>query len=306
MKKILFGNTGLSVSSIALGCMRLTALNEKQAADYIAKAMDLGIDFFDHADIYGGGESEALFGRAVNLHSSIREKMILQTKCAIVPGKMYDFSKKHIIASVEDSLKRLNTEYVDVLLLHRPDALMEPEEVAAAFDELEKSGKVRYFGVSNHRPLQIELLKTAVKQPLTANQLQFSLPVSNMIASGMEANMTTPGSADRDGEILNYCRLNHMTIQAWSPYQKENWQGPFIGSPDFPELNALLNELAIKYNTGATGIATAWILRHPANMQVLAGTMNSDRLEEIAKSSDITLTREEWYRLYLAAGHILP
>ena len=306
MKKVKFGKTGLSVSSIALGCMRLNGLDDKAAEKYLAHAIDLGIDFFDHADIYGGGECEAIFGRTANLKGDAREKVIIQSKCAIVPGKMYDFSKEHIIASVEGSLKRLNTEYLDVLLLHRPDALMEPEEVAAAFDELETSGKVRYFGVSNQRPSQMKLLKKCVKQDLQANQLQFSIPVSNMVASGIEANMTSAGSYDHDGDILNYCMLNDVTIQAWSPFQMENWQGPFIGSDKFPELNEELNKLGEKYGCGATGIATAWILRHPANMQVIAGTMNPVHLDEIVAASDIVLTREEWYRLYLAAGHQLP
>ncbi len=306
MKRIPFGKTGLEVSAVALGCMRLTGLDDSSAKEYLAHAIDLGIDFFDHADIYGRGECESIFGRCVDLKSSLREKLIIQTKCAIVPGKMYDFSKEYIISSVEGSLKRLNTEYIDVLLLHRPDALMEPEEVAEAFDELEKSGKVRYFGVSNHRPSQMMLLKKAVKQDLQANQLQLSIPFSNMIASGVEANMISDGSVDHDGDVLNYCRLNDITIQAWSPFQWGMKRGAFVGNEELPELNRVLDELGEKYGTDATGIAAAWILRHPAKMQVIAGTMSAAHLDPIVQASDIVLSREDWYRLYLAAGHRLP
>ena len=203
-------------------------------------------------------------------------------------------------------LRRLNTDYLDMLLLHRPDALVEPEEVAEAFDILERSGKVRYFGVSNHKPAQVRLLKKAVRQPLVVNQLQLSLPFSSMISSGMEVNMATEGAVDRDDSVLDYCRLNDITIQAWSPFQAGAGKGPFIDNPEYPELNQVLQELADKYNSSKTGIAAAWIFRHPARFQLIAGSMRTARIEEIAKASEIVLTREEWYRLYLAAGHILP
>lgn len=306
MRKIKLGNSSLEVPVIALGCMRLTELDAAQAEVYLKGCIEKGMNFFDHADIYGGGACEELFAKALSLTASEREKVIIQSKCSIVPGVMYDCSKEHIINSAEGILKRLNTEYLDVLLIHRPDALIEPEEVAEAFDRLQNDGKVRYFGVSNHRPMQIELLKKYIKQELLVNQLQLSIPFSGMISSGMEANMTTEGAVDRDGDVLNYCRLNDMTIQAWSPFQMANWQGTFIGSERYSELNAVMDELGEKYGVGKTGIATAWILRHPARIQMIAGTMNSERLDDIITASDITLTREEWYRLYLAAGHILP
>lgn len=306
MRKIKLGNSSLEVPVIALGCMRLTELDAAQAEVYLKGCIEKGMNFFDHADIYGGGACEELFAKAFSLTASEREKVIIQSKCSIVPGVMYDCSKEHIINSAEGILKRLNTEYLDVLLIHRPDALIEPEEVAEAFDKLQNDGKVRYFGVSNHRPMQIELLKKYIKQELLVNQLQLSIPFSGMISSGMEANMTTEGAVDRDGDVLNYCRLNDMTIQAWSPFQMANWQGTFIGSERYSELNAVMDELGKKYGVGKTGIATAWILRHPARIQMIAGTMNSERLDDIIAASDITLTREEWYRLYLAAGHILP
>ncbi len=306
MKTIKLGKSNLHVPAIALGCMRLTELDDVQAESYLRSCIEKGLNFFDHADIYGGGKCEEMFARVLPLTPSQRESIIIQSKCSIVPGVMYDCSKEHIVSSVDKILKRLNIEYLDILLLHRPDALVEPEEVAKAFDELESAGKVRNFGVSNHRPMQIELLKKYVKQDIIVDQLQFSIPFSSMVASGMEVNMTTDGAVDRDGSVLDYCRLNDITIQAWSPFQMANWQGTFIGSDRYEELNKVMDELCEKYNVGKTGIATAWILRHPANIQMIAGTMNSSRLDDIIAASDITLTREEWYRLYLAAGHILP
>ncbi|MUO33353.1 aldo/keto reductase [Enterococcus gallinarum] len=304
MKKIKFGSTDLEVSSVILGLMRIN--NAKDPVAVLTTAIENGITFFDHADIYGGGECESIFADALAQTEYKREDLFIQSKCGIVPGKMFDFSKEHIIESVEGSLKRLKMDYLDALLLHRPDTLVEPEEVAAAFDELEKAGKVKYFGVSNQNPGQIELLKKYVSQPLLANQLQFGIMHTGMIDQGIHVNMTDSGSVNHDGGILEYSRLNDMTIQAWSPYQYGFFEGVFIGNEKFPELNAKLEELAEKYQTTATGIASAWILRHPANMQVIAGTMTPHRIEEIAKASTIVLTRQEWYEVYLAAGNILP
>lgn len=306
MKTMQLGKSSLQVPVIAAGCMRITSLDEKQLASYVQKCLELGINFFDHADIYGGGECETLFGKAYPLTPANREKVILQSKCAIVPGVMYDFSKEYIVNSVDGVLKRLGTDYLDVLLLHRPDALMEPEEVAEAFDSLEQAGKVRHFGVSNHRPSQMELLKKCVKQELIVDQLQFSVPFSNMIASGLEVNMTTEGSFDHDGSVLDYCRLKDITVQAWSPFGTDNWGGVFLTQERYAELNGVLKEIGDKYGVSPTTMATAWILRHPAQIQVIAGTTNEARMEEIAKAADITLTREEWYKIYLSAGHILP
>ncbi len=306
MKKIRLGTSQLEGSAVALGCMRITELDDVQAEKYLKTCIEKGINFFDHADIYGGGACEEKFARAMKLSPAEREKLIIQSKCSIVPDVMYDCSKEHIITSVDNILRRLDTEYLDVLLIHRPDALIEPEEVAEAFDELESAGKVRNFGVSNHRPMQIELLKKYVRQPLLVDQLQLSIPFSSMISAGLEVNMTSDGAVDRDGGVLDYCRLNDMTIQAWSPFQMANWQGTFIGSERYEELNKVMDELGEKYGLGRTGVATAWILRHPAKIQMIAGTMNTERLSDITAAADITLTREEWYRLYLAAGHQLP
>lgn len=305
MKQIQLGNTW-NAPAVVVGCMRLGELDSSRMNRFIHTAVENGANYFDHADIYAGGKSEVVFGEALSSDASLsRENLILQSKCGIRKG-FYDLSKEYIVQSVEQSLKRLKTDYLDVLLLHRPDALVEPEEVAAAFDILEQTGKVRYFGVSNHKPMQMELLKKYVKQPILVNQLQFSIPVSNMVANGMEVNMETDGAIDRDGSVLDYLRLHDITIQAWSPFQMPNWKGCFLGSPDYAELNHELDALSRQYGVSSTTIAAAWILRHPANMQIITGTSNPERLNEIIKACQITLSREEWYRLYLSAGHPLP
>lgn len=306
MKKVNWGNTGLTVPAIAAGCMRLLSLDVASAAKYIENAVEHEINFFDHADIYGRGACEELFGKALAMTNIKREELFIQSKCGIVPGVMYDLSKEHIISSVDGSLKRLGMEYLDALLLHRPDALVNPEEVADAFNELERSGKVRYFGVSNMNPMQIELLKKCVKQPLVANQLQLSAAHSSMITSGFEVNMLSNGAIDRDGNVLDYCRLNDITIQAWSPFQYGTFSGVFLQNDDFSTLNHTLAEIGEKYGVSATTMAIAWLLRHPANMQVLIGSMNIDRFREIRKACDIQITKQEWYQIYLSTGNILP
>ncbi len=239
------------------------------------------------------------------MKSSIREKMIIQTKCGIRDG-YYDFSKEHIIEAVNGSLKRLNTDYIDILLLHRPDALMEPEEVAEAFTILHSSGKVRYFGVSNQNPLQMELLSKYLNQKIIIDQLQLSITNTGMIDSGINVNTENDGAIDRDGGVLDYCRLKDITIQAWSPLQYGCFQGVFLNNDKFPELNKKIDEIAAKKGVTNTAIAFAWILRHPAKIQAIAGTTNVKRLKDICKASDIELTRQEWYEIYKAAGNKLP
>lgn len=306
MKQIRWGASDQNVSAVALGCMRLTGLSPREAAAYLETAAELGVTFFDHADIYGGGQCETLFAEALQQSTLCRENIWIQSKCAIVPGIMYDFSHEHILTSVDGILKRLNTPYLDSLLLHRPDALCEPEEVAEAFDRLYTSGKVRHFGVSNHTPSQILLLETCVDQPIEANQLQFGLGHTGLIRSGMECNMESDGAVHRDGEILNFCRINGITVQTWSPFQYGMFQGSFLDNPKFPELNAKLQQIAEAYGVSKTTVAAAWILRHPAGMQLIAGTMSPEHLRDICQAADIRLTRRQWYELYLAAGNILP
>ncbi len=304
MYTIELGKSGLTVPTVAVGCMRIGDMKEKEIRAFIDTAMEKGANFFDHADIYGGGKCEEVFGKAVP--ASLREKMIIQTKCGIVPGKMFDFSYEHIVSSVEGSLKRLGTDYIDVLLLHRPDALMEPEEVARAFSELKATGKVRHFGVSNQNPYQMELLQSQLDMPLCANQLQFGIMHAPMIQSGINVNMYNDSGVNRDGGVLDYCRLNKITIQPWSPMQYGFFEGCFINNRKFPRLNKKLRELAEKYSVSETAIAFAWILRHPAKMMPVTGTTNLTRLSDCLAATDIKLTREEWYEIYKAAGNILP
>ncbi|QIZ10748.1 aldo/keto reductase family oxidoreductase [Priestia megaterium] len=305
MRTIKLGSSSLEVPVVAVGCMRINSLEKTEAERFVQTALEEGANFFDHADIYGGGTCEEIFADAIHMNAEIREKIILQSKCGIRKG-MFDFSKEYILESVDGILKRLNTEYLDVLLLHRPDALVEPEEVAEAFDSLEKSGKVRHFGVSNQNPMQIQLLQKFVRQPLVANQLQLSITNANMISNGINVNMENDSAINRDGSILDFCRLNDITIQPWSPFQYGFFEGVFLGNDKFPELNQQIDEIAAKYEVSNTTIATAWILRHPAHMQPVIGTMNIDRLKDCCKASEVQLTREEWYRIYRAAGNILP
>ncbi|MGM0259840.1 aldo/keto reductase [Enterococcus sp. AZ102] len=303
MKQVPFGSSGKEVSAVILGCMRL--VNATNPTAVIEEAFAQGINFFDHADIYGQGECERIFGNSLKEASFAREDIFIQSKCGIRKG-FFDFSKEHIIESVDASLSRLGVDYLDALLLHRPDTLVEPEEVAAAFDQLEMQGKVRYFGVSNQKPMQIELLKKSLAQPIMANQLQFGIKHTGMIDQGIHVNMKDEASIDHDGSILDYSRLHDQTIQAWSPYQYGFFEGVFIGNEKFAELNTVLEKIAKAHEITPTGLATAWILRHPANMQVIAGTMNQDRIKEIAHASEIVLSREEWYEIYRATGNILP
>lgn len=305
MRTIKLGTSNLDVPVIAVGCMRINSLNKQEAERFVQSSLELGANFFDHADIYGGGNCEEIFADAIHMNDDVRENIILQSKCGIRPGR-FDFSKQHILNSVDGILKRLKTDYLDVLLLHRPDALVEPEEVAEAFDQLESSGKVRHFGVSNQSPMQIQLLKKYVKQPLVANQLQLSITNATMISRGFNVNMENGAAIDRDGGILDFCRLHDITVQPWSPFQYGFFEGVFLGNEKFPELNQKINEVAEKYNVTNTTIAIAWLLRHPANMQPVTGTMNLSRLADCCKASEIKLTREEWYEIFLAAGNILP
>jgi predicted oxidoreductase len=290
--------------------MRIDQKSDEEIRTLVSTARDAGIDFFDHADIYGRDHlCERRFGEALDLSPSERAGITLQTKAGIVTdGPYFDYSSEHLIEAVEGSLRALRTDYIDILLLHRPDALVEPDEVARAFDELATSGKVRHFGVSNHTPGQIELLKKSVTQPLVANQLQLSITHAPIIAQGVAANMQGEDqSLTLDGGgILDYCRLHDVTIQAWSPFQAGFFDGVFLGNEKFPELNAVIDRLAGEYGVTGEAIATAWITRHPANMQVVLGTTTPQRVTDAAAGSDVPLTRAQWYELFRAAGHIVP
>ena len=303
MYNIDLGKSGLQVPTVAVGCMRISNMTELEASAFIDTALGLGANFFDHADIYGGGKSEEVFGKAIS--HSMRENIFIQTKCGIRNGR-YDFSFEHIVNSVNGSLKRLDTEYIDVLLLHRPDALMEPEEVARAFSHLKETGKVRHFGVSNHNLYQIQLLQKALDMPLCVNQLQFGVMHTPMIDSGINVNMYNDAATNRDSDVLDFCRLENITIQPWSPMQYGFFEGCFIDNEKFSELNDVLEKIGNKYGVSKTTMAIAWILRHPAKMQPVTGTTNLSRLADCLKASEIQITHEEWYEIYRAAGNKLP
>lgn len=305
MKNINIGKSEFEASEIVLGSMRIGEMSVKELSNYIDVAMSEGINLFDHADIYGGGYCEELFGKVLLERVGLRDNIKIQSKCGIRDG-YYDFSKEHILNSVEKSLKRLNTDYLDMLILHRPDTLMEPEEVAEAFDILKNSGKVNNFGVSNFNSMQIELLKKYVNEPILVNQMQFSIMHSGMINSGIQANSLFEGSIDRDGSILEYCRLNDITLQAWSPFQYGFFEGIFIDNDKFTELNTVLDRIANEKGISKSALSVAWILRHPARMQTILGTTNSERLKDICKASNVELSRAEWYEIYRAAGNKLP
>jgi predicted oxidoreductase len=308
MKYTQIKHTDLNVSNIIMGNMRLTQLSSIEIEQLIHTALDEGINFFDHADIYGQGRCEELFADAIQMNPSIREKMILQSKCGINGQENYlDLSKEHILDSVDGILKRLKTDYLDLLLLHRPDPLIEPAEVAEAFELLHSSGKVKHFGVSNHNPAQIELLQKYTPHKLVVNQIQFSIAHTPVIDAGIALNMNIDQAINRDSSVLEYCRLHDITLQAWSPFQNGFFAGPFLGDlENFSELNKVIDEIAANYNVTNTAIATAWITRHPANIQVVLGTTNPQRLKDACKGAEIILTRKEWYDIYKAAGNIVP
>ena len=304
MKQIKIGNK-FYAGAIALGAMRMAGKSDSEADRIVKTCVDRGVNFFDHADIYGGGESEAVFGRVLGLNPGLREKLFIQGKVGICKG-FYDASYKHIMEAAEGCLNRLGIECFDTLLLHRPDALMQPEEVAEAFSRLEEQGKAKYFGVSNENAVQLQLLDKFLPGKIIINQLQFSLCHTILVDEGVNVNIHSPHAQVLSGGVLDYCRLKDITVQAWSPFQYGMFEGAFIDNEKFAGLNDALNDVAQKYGVTKSAIAVAWILRHPANIQPIVGSMNPERLKDILAGGDIELTREEWYKLYLAAGNPLP
>lgn len=296
-------------SALVQGCMRISGLHDDELEQLIKTDLACGINFFDHADIYGGGECEKAFGRILKKEPHLRDQMILQSKCDIHRGEQityYDFSKDYILSCVDQSLDNLHTDHLDYLLLHRPDALMDPDEVNDAFDILYQSGKVLHFGVSNQSPAQMELMKKGVHYPLEINQIQLSVMHTPMLDAGFNVNTMFDGAIDRDQSVIEYCRIHDVTLQCWSPFQYGMFEGVFLNNEKFPEVNRVIDELAARYGVSNSSIAVAWLLRHPANMQVILGSTNVNRMSELVNSCDIELTREEWYRIYIAAGNMLP
>lgn len=305
MKYIKFGKDNTEVSVIGIGTMRIAGMSPEEADTFVKCALDQGINFFDHADIYGGGRSEMVFGNLLKEQPSLREKMFIQSKCAIHDG-MFDFSKDYILKAVDGILERLQTDYIDSLLLHRPDALMEPEEVQEAFSILFNAGKVKNFGVSNMNPSQMQLLKSCVSFPLCANQVQMSIVHTPLFDAGFNMNMSDGPAVMRDGGTLEYCRINDMAIQTWSPLQVGYFGGVFLGNTKYAELNKLIGEIAAEYGVGNDTIAYAWNLRYPGKMQVITGTTKPERIVSAAAAAGVNLTRKQWYDLYKAAGNRLP
>lgn len=305
MRYFEFGNTGKKVSVIGLGCMRMDELNPAQVDKVVRTCIDNGINFFDHADIYGNGECEKLFSTVLKTEPTLRDRIFIQSKCAIRDG-LYDFSRDYILQSVDGILARLGTDHLDSILLHRPDALMDLDEVQEAFNKLNKEGKVLSFGVSNMNRFQLELLQSGLSFPIVADQLQMSIAHTPLIDEGINVNTMFDGAVTRSSGTLEYCRLKGIVVQTWSPLQKGFFEGVFLGDPEYSELNQALAKLADKYNVKPDAVAYAWLLRYPARMQVIIGTMNPKHIESATKAAEVTPSREEWYELYRAAGNELP
>ena len=317
MKTTKLGKTSLDIPALALGVMRMGTRTPEEGAAAINVAYEAGVNFIDSADIYGRGNSEKVFGKALKLSDVKREDLFIQSKTGIVVGpngshgslvygSRYEFTKEHILNAVDGILKRMDIDYLDCLVLHRPDVLMDLEVIKQAFDVLQATGKVRFFGVSNFNPAQFKMLQNAVSQPLMFDQVQFGLMHTGMIDFGLHTNMTDDDSINHDGSLLEFLRMNHITLQAWSPFQYGTFEGTFINNPAFPELNKKLQEIGDKYGVGKNAVAAAWILRWPGQVQVIMGTMTPAHIVDSAKGADIELTNQEWYDLYFAAGHDLP
>lgn len=312
MRYMNIGTSGVKASRIALGVMRIDKKSPEEAAAIVQTALDAGINYFDTADCYHAGQSSRNLGAALKHLGVTRDRISIQSKVGIYRDPSsdqitrYDFSKQHLLEAVDQELSNLQTDYLDYLLLHRPDTLVELDQLAEAFNQMQTSGKVRHFGVSNVNPMQIELLQSGLSQKLDVNQIQFGLGHTGLIQQEFHVNMTDSASIDHDGGLISYSRLKQMTIQAWSPFQFGFFEGVFIDNPKFPELNACLEKLGQRYGVSKSAIAVAWILRHPAGIQVLLGSMTPSRISEMAAGADIQLTSQEWYDLYLAAGNDLP
>jgi len=318
-EKLNIANTDIEHFPIIYGCAELgggwnhedlSAEDRVRSRDAIFAAIDAGYDFFDHAGVYCHGKSETVFGEWLSDNQSLRDRITVQTKCGIrfaeseSPWSVnrYDFSADHILASVESSLRRLQTDRIDILLLHRPDPLAEPEEIARAFDLLQTSGKVRFFGVSNHSEAQILWLETALRQKLVVNQLQLSLAHPALIQSGVLINQAVP-AAPGDG-LLPYCQRAGISLQAWSPLDRGRVCGGDLGGEDvsrFAPIQHLVGTIAESRGVSPEEIALAWILRHPAGIAPVLGTRNPERIRVCAGAVKVKLSREEWYALFTAA-----
>lgn len=296
----------LRLPRVIMGCMRISQMEYRELENLVMTAVENGVNHFDHADFYGNFQSEVRFGEVLANNPSLRDHIILQSKCGIRTTGFYDSSYEHIVNSVNNSLKKMNTDHLDCLLIHRPDALADVDEMARAFEDLEKSGKVQWFGVSNHNPLQIQVLQQAVKQPLLFNQMQLSIMHTPMIDQGINVNTRFEGAVDRDNGTLEYCKLKGIVLQTWSPFQYGFIEGAFLDNPEFPEINQVMDRVAEQYGISKTALAIAWLVRIPAKMQVIAGTTKPSRLLDIIRGAEVELARPDWYEIYRAAGNRLP
>lgn len=304
MKKIFLGGSGIEASEMALGCMRICRKPMEETEKLILTAVDEGINYFDHADVYGFGASEECFGKILKQNPGLRSKIFLQTKCTLIRDAektLYlDTSKEHILKSVDKSLRRLGTDYIDTFMLHHPDTLIEPEEVAEAFDILQSNGKVRHFGVSNFKTMDLQFLQSYLNQKLIVNQMQLSVAHTEVIDSNNSIKLNDEDNVEHSGSILTYMRMKKMTLQAWSPFQVRFYGGVFMNDASYPSLNQVASRMAEEKGVSVSALAIAWILRHPAKIQPMIGTTNAERLKDICRASEVELNRAEWYELYRA------
>lgn len=303
MKEILIGGA-FRASEMALGCMRICRISYQDAEKLVMTAAEQGINYFDHADVYGFGASEEYFGRILKQHPGLRENIYLQSKCTLIRDSektLYlDTTKEHILKSVDDSLSRLQTDYLDTYMLHHPDTLMNPDEIAEAFHLLQASGKVRFFGVSNFKQMELEYLQSCLNQKLIVNQMQLSVAHTDLIDSSNSVKLNDADNVDHNGSVFTYMRMHQITLQAWSPFQVRFYGGVFMHDDAYPMLNQVVNRMSAEKGVSPSAIAIAWILAHPTHIQPMIGTTKPERLCDICTASDVTLTRQEWYELYRA------
>ncbi|WNS41858.1 aldo/keto reductase [Paenibacillus sp. MMS20-IR301] len=324
LKALPLNKRGIPASRIALGCMGLggewdhepvTAGQIKQGHEALEAALSIGINFFDHADIYTRGKAEKVFGQIFKERPGLRDEVILQSKCGIrlmEPGditNMFDFSKEHILGSVDGTLSRLGTDYIDILLLHRPDPLMDPEEVAEALHQLKAAGKVRHFGVSNMSAAQIKLLQAYCDEPFIVNQLHMSLAKISWVDAALSVNREQWKDITFPEGTIEYCREENIQLQAWGPLAQGLFSGrPLEGQPEsVVNTAARVRALAEEKNTTPEAIVLAWLMTYPAAIQPVIGTVNPLRIKACAGAESIQLTRKEWYELYVSSrGEKLP
>nr|WP_208607144.1 aldo/keto reductase [Paenibacillus typhae] len=324
MKTLPLNARGIPASRIALGCMGLgggwdheplTAENIRQGHDAVEAALSIGINFFDHADIYTRGKAEKVFGQIFKDRPRLREEIIIQSKCGIrliEPGdtsNTFDISGEHILRSVDGTLSRLGTEYLDILLLHRPDPLMDPEEIAEALRQLKKAGKVRHFGVSNMSASQIRLLQHYCDEPFIVNQLHMSLAQISWLDAMVSVNREPWKDITFPEGTVEYCRMENIQLQAWGPLAQGSFSGRSLeGQPEnIVQTAALVSSLAEQKNTTPEAIVLSWLMTHPAAIQPVIGTVNPKRIAACAGADKVGLSRKEWYELYISSrGEKLP